>query len=133
MSASGTRRPCPRDEQPSRWLGRDIFLLPRQSSRPSAHGRAPNPKAGTMTARIGWPIVLIVIGLILRYAVADRVSGINLPMIGLIVAAAGAVWLILELIVNRPRSQVTHETTDVRGGTPEQDERVEREVRRDEM
>ena len=86
-----------------------------------------------MTARIGGPIALIVIGLIIRYAVADRVSGVNLPMIGLIVAAAGALWLILELLINRPRSQVTRETTNVRGATPAEDERVEREIRRDEV
>lgn len=86
-----------------------------------------------MTARIGGPIVLVVIGLVLRYAVADRVSGVNIPMIGLIIAAAGVLWLLLELLINRPRSQVTRESTTVRGATPAEDEQVEREVRRDEV
>jgi len=86
-----------------------------------------------MTARIGGPIVLIVIGLVLRYAVADSVSGVNLPMIGLIIAAAGLLWLILELVINRPRSRVVRSTTNVQGATPAEDQRVEREVRRDEI
>ncbi len=58
-----------------------------------------------MTARIGGPIALVVLGLILRYAIADRLSGVNLQMIGLIAIGAGVLWLLLELLVNRPRSR----------------------------
>ena len=57
--------------------------------------------------RIGAPIVIMVIGAILRWAVADAVSGVDLAMIGLIMLIAGAVWLVLELILGRPRSRVT--------------------------
>ena len=81
--------------------------------------------------RIGAPIVIMVIGAILRWAVADAVSGVDLAMIGLIMLIAGAVWLVLELILGRPRSRVTTERTDVQGGAPGQ--HVEREIRRDDV
>ena len=86
-----------------------------------------------MTARIGGPIALIVVGLVLRYAIADRLSGVNLQVVGLIAVAAGILWLLLELLVNRPRSQVTRESTTVQATTPAQDEHIEREVRREEI
>lgn len=57
--------------------------------------------------RVGGPIVLIVIGLILALAVTDVLSGVDLTMVGWILAGAGAVWLVLELVLNRPRSRVT--------------------------
>lgn len=82
-------------------------------------------------ARIGAPIVIMVIGAILRWAVADAVSGVDLAMIGLIMLVAGAIWLVLELILGRPRSQVTTERTDVQGGGAGR--HVEREVRRDDV
>lgn len=88
------------------------------------------------SARIGTPIVLIVIGAILRWAVADAIPAVDLTMIGLIMLAAGAIWLVLELILGRPRAQVTRERTDVQGpGTtgPAGGQHVEREIRRDEM
>ncbi|NNG21326.1 hypothetical protein HJ590_17545 [Naumannella sp. ID2617S] len=65
-------------------------------------------------ARIGGPIALIVIGLVLALAVRDAISGIDLAMIGWIAAGAGAIWLILEIVLNRPRSR-TREVHDVRG------------------
>lgn len=65
--------------------------------------------------RVGGPIALIVIGLILALAVADMLSGVDLTMIGWIVAGAGAVWLVLELVMNRPRSRVT-EARESSGG-----------------
>lgn len=67
--------------------------------------------------RVGGPIALIVIGLILALAVSDVIRGIDLTMIGWIVAGAGAVWLILELVMNRPRTRVT-EVRESRGGGP---------------
>lgn len=51
--------------------------------------------------QLGGPIALIVIGLILALAVADRVPGVDLVMIGYILAAAGAVWLVLVMILSR--------------------------------
>ena len=83
--------------------------------------------------RVGGPIVLIVLGLILALAVADRISGVDLSLIGWILAAGGVGWPLIELIANRPRTAVTQQTTDVRVGDPAHDARVEREVRRDDV
>lgn len=83
-------------------------------------------------ARIGAPIVIMVIGAILRWAVADAISGVDLAMIGLIMLVAGGVWLILELVLGRPRSRVTTERTDVQGGGTA-GQHVEREIRRDDV
>lgn len=63
---------------------------------------------------IGGPIALIVLGLILALAVSERISGVNLTMVGWILAGAGAVWLVLSLILSRPRAAVT-ETRESRG------------------
>ncbi len=82
-------------------------------------------------ARLGGPIGLLVIGAILRFAVANMVPNVDLGMIGLILMAAGAVWLIIELVMARPRSVSTAERTVVQNndGTPAQ--QVERETRSD--
>lgn len=79
-------------------------------------------------ARVGGPIGLIVIGAILRFAVANMVPNVDLGMIGLILIAAGAVWLIIELVMARPRATSTSERTVVQNndGTPAQ--QVERET-----
>lgn len=82
-------------------------------------------------ARIGGPVALMVLGAILRFAVANMVPNIDLGMIGLILLAAGAVWLILELILGRPRSSVTSERTVVQNEGAEPNQAVEREVRQD--
>lgn len=82
-----------------------------------------------MNARFGGPIALVVLGLILALAVQDRLSGIDLGMIGWIVAGAGVVWLLLEMLMHRPRTAVTRESTSVQGTG---DGRVvEREVAQD--
>ena len=78
-------------------------------------------------ARLGGPIALIVLGLALALAVADRLQGVDLGMIGWILTGAGVLWLLLELVVRRPRAQVTHESTNVAPG------HTEREVRRDQL
>lgn len=82
-------------------------------------------------ARLGGPIALIVLGLIAALAVANRLPGVNLSMIGWILAGAGAIWLVLELVLNGRRSAMTRETTAVRGADPRADQVVEREVRRE--
>lgn len=87
-------------------------------------------------ARIGAPIFILVLGAIARFAVADMVPNVNLPMIGLIMMIAGGVWLILELFLAGPKSSVTTERTAVQrdpsaGPARAQEEVVEREVRRD--
>lgn len=76
--------------------------------------------------RVGGPIALAVIGLILALAVSDAIQGIDLTMIGWILFGAAIVWLLLELVLNRPRTRVT-EVRDTRepGGA------VHREERRD--
>jgi hypothetical protein len=51
----------------------------------------------TRSARVGPAIGLIVVGLALALAVANRIEGIDLTMIGWIVAGAGVLWLVIEL------------------------------------
>ncbi|WP_307874374.1 hypothetical protein [Frankia nepalensis] len=46
---------------------------------------------------IGSSIFLIVIGAILRYAVTWRIHGLNLPALGLILAIAGIITLVIRL------------------------------------
>lgn len=82
-------------------------------------------------ARIGGPIALVVIGAILRWGVANMVPNVDLGMIGLILMGAGAVWLVLELILGRPRSSVTSERTIVQNEGAEPNQAVEREVRQE--
>jgi hypothetical protein len=50
------------------------------------------------TVTIGSSIFMIVVGAILRYAVTWRIHGVNLPTLGLILAIAGIVTLVLRLI-----------------------------------
>jgi len=47
---------------------------------------------------IGSSIFMIVVGTILRYAITFRVHGLDLPTLGLILAIAGIVTLVLRLI-----------------------------------
>jgi hypothetical protein len=44
---------------------------------------------------IGTSIFLIAIGAILRWGVSDSISGVNLPVIGLILMIVGAIGLVL--------------------------------------
>ncbi len=55
--------------------------------------------------RIGSSIVLIAIGAILAFAVADVVSFIDLTLVGYILMAVGVLGLIVSLLMNAPRSQ----------------------------
>lgn len=55
------------------------------------------------------------IGAILRWTISDSISGIDAPLVGLILLGAGVVWLVLELILGRPRTQIIRERTDVQG------------------
>ena len=57
--------------------------------------------------RVGGPIVLAGIGLILALAVRGSIPCVDLTMVGWILFAAGLVWLVIEVLVNRPRSRVT--------------------------
>lgn len=55
---------------------------------------------------LGSSIFLLAVGAILRYAVTDRVSGVSIPTIGLILMLAGIAGLALSLFYTlawRPR------------------------------
>jgi hypothetical protein len=54
---------------------------------------------------MGIGIALLVIGAILSFAVKDSVPGVDLSMVGYICMGAGALALILSLVVN---AQATH-------------------------
>ena len=63
---------------------------------------------------IGASIFLAAIGAILRYAVEDRISGIDLSMVGLILIIAGAVGLIAGLaMLYGPRDREVVRDRDV--------------------
>jgi membrane-bound ClpP family serine protease len=49
--------------------------------------------------RIGASLFLIAVGAILKFAVTDRVSGINLAVVGVILMIIGAVGLLFELVM----------------------------------
>jgi hypothetical protein len=48
---------------------------------------------------VGGSIFLIAVGAILRYAVTDSISGVNLQTIGLILMVAGVVGLLIGLFI----------------------------------
>jgi hydrogenase-4 membrane subunit HyfE len=52
---------------------------------------------------IGASLLLIAIGAILKFAVTDRVSGVNLGTIGVILMLVGAVGLLLGLVLMASR------------------------------
>lgn len=61
--------------------------------------------------RAGMPILLIVIGLVLALAVADRLDGLDLTMIGWILGGVGLVWLVIELVMGNKTRSVASATT----------------------
>ena len=58
---------------------------------------------------IGGGIFLLVIGGILAFGVQDRLTDFDLSTIGYICMAAGALAIILVLVVNQQRSNTSHE------------------------
>jgi hypothetical protein len=52
---------------------------------------------------IGPPIGLMAIGLVLWLAVTATIAGISIQTIGMILFIIGVVWLVIELVVARPR------------------------------
>ena len=64
---------------------------------------------------IGASIFLAAVGAILRYAVEDRVAGVDLATVGLILIIAGAVGLVagLALLYNHPRDREVVRDPDV--------------------
>ncbi len=53
-------------------------------------------------ADVGPPIALIAVGLILWLAVTATIAGISIQTIGLILFLIGVVWLVIELVTQRP-------------------------------
>lgn len=68
--------------------------------------------------KLGSAIALLVIGAILSFAVKDGISGVDLTLIGYILMGAGAVGLLLVLILSRPKNHVseTHTVADPNTG-----------------
>jgi hypothetical protein len=60
----------------------------------------------------GTSIFLLAIGAILRYAVTDRVANINLATVGLILIIAGALGILLSLLVAPPWARRTEVVED---------------------
>ncbi|GAA2083454.1 hypothetical protein IDH50_05305 [Aeromicrobium tamlense] len=58
----------------------------------------------------GGSIALIAIGAILAFAVTDAINGIDLTMVGYICMAAGALGIVLSLIVNSRRDHAVRDT-----------------------
>lgn len=66
---------------------------------------------------IGGGIFLLAVGLVLALAVGDSVDGVDLQLVGWILAGVGALALVLTLVMNQQR---TNRTT-----------RIEQDVRRE--
>ena len=68
---------------------------------------------------LGTGIALLVIGGILAFGVNDAIDAVNLGVIGYICMAAGALAIILSLVVNNQRRSTAHtEVIERRGGPP---------------
>lgn len=75
---------------------------------------------------LGLGIFLLVVGAILSFAVADRIEGVDLVIIGYILMGAGALSLIVGLIMQRQRANTTHrEVIDRREDVDVRDRRIE--------
>lgn len=55
----------------------------------------------------GGSIALLALGAILAFAVQDRLSGVDLAVVGYICIAAGALGIILSLVLNGQRERTT--------------------------
>jgi hypothetical protein len=65
---------------------------------------------------IGTSLFLIAVGAILRYAVSDNVSGVDVPTVGLILLIVGVIGLLISLfmllVYNRRETVVTRDRYD---------------------
>lgn len=61
----------------------------------------------------GGSIALIAIGAILSFAVQDSIQGIDLVVAGYILMAAGAIGIVLSLILNAQRGAATRRRDDL--------------------
>jgi hypothetical protein len=91
------------------------------------------------SVRIGFSIFLLAVGAILAFAVSATVAGLDIHAVGWVLMAAGALGLILTMVVFAPRQRRTLvETRGVASGVPvpgsmpaPQQTVVDREVRED--
>jgi hypothetical protein len=89
--------------------------------------------------RIGFSIFLLAVGAILAFAVSATVAGLDIHVVGWVLMAAGALGLILTMVVLAPRQRRTLiETRGVPAGGPAvgaasapQQTVVDREIRDD--
>ncbi|WP_425310395.1 DUF6458 family protein [Ammonicoccus fulvus] len=80
--------------------------------------------------RLGGPLTLVVIGLILALAVTSNLQGLNLNVVGWIVAGAGVVWFVLDYTLNRPVA--TEIVEEARGKDVDGRDITQRVVRKEE-
>lgn len=65
---------------------------------------------------LGGAIALIAIGLILGFAVNVSIAGIDVHLIGFILAGVGVLWLLIFFLVLAPRRRAVEARTVRRGG-----------------
>ncbi|MFC0622639.1 DUF6458 family protein [Kribbella deserti] len=63
---------------------------------------------------IGVGIFLLAVGGVLAFAVSDRISGVDLTMVGYIMMGAGALGLAIALLMNSQRTHTSHTTVEER-------------------
>jgi nitrate/nitrite transporter NarK len=63
---------------------------------------------------IGAGIFLLAVGGVLAFAVSDRISGVDLTMVGYILMGAGALGLLMVLLLNSQRSRSSHTVIEER-------------------
>jgi uncharacterized membrane protein YuzA (DUF378 family) len=70
---------------------------------------------GVGLMRIGSSLVLIAVGAILKFAVTASVSGVSLPVVGVVLMVVGIAGVVLSLIMasTARRTQVVHQTARV--------------------
>jgi heme/copper-type cytochrome/quinol oxidase subunit 2 len=68
---------------------------------------------------IGTSLLLIAVGAILRWAVADAISGVNLATVGLILLIVGIVGLVISLFLTTLWTDRNRETTVTRDRYPD--------------
>ena len=57
---------------------------------------------------IGMSVFLLAVGGILSFAVSDRISGVDLTVVGYVLMGAGAIGLAVALIFASQRGRTTH-------------------------
>jgi nitrate/nitrite transporter NarK len=63
---------------------------------------------------IGVGVFLLAVGGVLAFAVTDRISGVDLTMVGYILMGAGALGLAIALLMNNQRTHTSHTTVEER-------------------